>query len=147
MALLALAFGIISIPAAIAQTATTPNPSTSISTPPPPVPAPAPTGKHGAHGAEAVLTPAELAHFNQVRSQVLAANTTLAAEGANLKAQKKAAKNSTDPDTAKAALKAQKKDYEQKLEIAMMKADPTVQPLFAKIKAAKKEKKNAPATA
>jgi len=134
IALLALALGAFSVTAAFAQT----TPTTPAAT----TPAPATKAKHG---AEASLTPAELAQLEKDRAAVLAANPDLKTEADALKAQHKSLKGQ-GPD-AKTAFRAQMKEHEQKMEVAMLKLDPSVAPVLAKLKAAHKEKKNAPANA
>jgi hypothetical protein len=131
VALLALALAA-SSPTAFAQTV--PAPALTPTTPSTPVPPAAP-----------VLTADEKAHLDKVRTEALATNPDLKTEADSLKAQHQAMKAggtaaSTDD---KQAFKVAKKAHEQKLQTAMLKIDPTVAPILAKIKAAHKEKKNA----
>ncbi len=144
IALLALALGTASVTAAFAQTTptTTTTPASTTPTTPPP------TGK-GKHNLESVLTPAEKAQLDKDMAAALAANPDLKTEADNLKAQHKALKSqgasaSTDD---KKALKMQAKEHEQKMQVAMLKLDPSVAPILAKIKAAHKEEKHATASA
>jgi hypothetical protein len=125
-ALLALALAAGS-PTAFAQTTSTPPPA-------PTTPAPA---------AAPVLTADEKAHLEKVRTEALAANPDLKTEGDNLKAQHKAlkAQGTAASDDNKQALKALKKEHDEKMQTAMLKIDPTVAPILAKLKAAHKEKK------
>ena len=144
--LLALALGVASVTAAFAQTTpTTPAPTTPTT--------PAPTGKGdkgGKHNLDAILTPAEKAQYDKDMAAALAANPALQTEADNLKAQHKALKKqgaSTSPTDDKKALKEQAKEHMQKVEVAMLKLDPSVAPILAKLKAAHKEAKHATANA
>ena len=131
--LLALALGMASASGAFAQTtAATPTATT---------PATAVPDKKGKHNAEASLTPAESTQLEKDRNAVLAANPDLKAEADALKDQKKAAKGQ-GPD-AKAAYKQEAKAHEQKVEVAMLKLDPGIAPVLAKLKGAKKAERKA----
>jgi hypothetical protein len=144
--LMALALGTASVTGAFAQTTpatpTTPAPTT------PTTPA-TPTGKGGKHNLDAVLTPAEKAQYEKDMAAALAANPALQTEADSLKAQHKALKKQGDSASAddKQALKAQIKEHAQKVQVAMLKLDPSVAPILAKIKAAHKEAKHATANA
>jgi len=129
--LVALALGTASATGVLAQTTPT-TPATS-TTAIPTTPAPE---KKGKHNVEASLTPAEAAQLEKDRNAVLAANPALKAEADALVEQHKAAKD--QGADAKAAFKTQKKAHEQKMEVAMLKLDPSVAPILSKIKAAKK---------
>ncbi len=133
VALLALALAAGS-PTAFAQTVSAP--ASTPTTPTAPVP---PAGP--------ILTADEKAHLDKVRTEALAANPDLKTEADTLKAQHQAMKTSgtTASTDDKQAFKVAKKEHEQKLQTAMLKIDPTVAPILAKIKAAHKEKKNASA--
>jgi hypothetical protein len=135
IAFLTLALGTASVTAAFAQTTPTTTPTT-----------PAPTTPVSAQGPGinrlgSVLTPAEKAQLEKDHNAVLAANPELKTEADNLKAQHEALKSqgaSASAD-AKAALKAARKEHEEKMQIAMLKIDPSVAPILAKLKAAHKE--------
>ncbi len=134
IAVLTLALGTASVTAAFAQT-------TPVTTPTPPTTSVIPQGP-GVNNLSTVLTPAEKAQLEKDHAAVLAANPDLKTEADSLKAQHEALKSqgaNASPD-AKTALKAARKELEQKMQIAMLKIDPSVAPILAKLKAAHKEK-------
>jgi hypothetical protein len=139
IAFLTLALGTASVTGAFAQTTpTTPAPTT-----------PAVPTDGGKHNPDAVLTPDERAQLEKDKAAALAANPDLQTEADNLKAQHEALKSqgASAPADAKQALHAQAKEHMQKLEAAMLKIDPSVAPILAKLKAAHKEAKHAAASA
>jgi hypothetical protein len=145
---MALALVTASIPTAFAQTAPTTTPDTSGTTTPPT----APTGKDKDKGLKKlakVLTPAELAQYQKDQAAALAANPDLKKEADALAAQRATLKSQGDsaPPDAKSTLKLASKEHAKKVEIAMLKIDPSIQPVLAKIKAAHKADKNAGAGA
>ncbi len=146
LALLTLALGTASVTGAFAQTtSTTPTTAATML----PAPGTPDTSKKGEKHLAKILTPAELAQYQKDQAAVLAANPDLKTEADNLKAQHEALKSqgaSASAD-AKAALKAAHKDYEEKMQIAMLKLDPSVAPILAKLNAAHKEGKHATANA
>jgi len=109
-----------------------------------PTPASTPTAPASPAGAP-VLTADEKAHLEKVRDQALAADPNLKTEADSLKAQHQAmkAQGATANADSKQAFKVLKKEHERKLQTAMLKLDPTVAPILAKIKAAHKERKGA----
>ena len=123
---LTLALGIAGVTAAFAQTS----------------PTPAPAASTAANSHTSVLTPEEKAQLKKAHDEALAANPDLKTEGDSLKTQHDALKaqgaNASQADMD--ALKAQHKDYEQKMHAAMLAADPTLAPVFAKLEAAHKAK-------
>jgi len=130
VALLALALGTASTTATFAQTSTTPATTASVCT----------AGEK--HHHDSVLTADEQAQLNKARDAALAANPTLKTEQDNLKQQFEALKAKGDSATSdeKKALHVQAHDLETKLHAAELNLDPTLAPIFAKIKAAHKEK-------
>jgi Spy/CpxP family protein refolding chaperone len=85
-----------------------------------------PPGEPGGHHGMKFLTEAEKAEFKKAHDAALAADPTLAKEDADMKAAHDAG---TPPD--KEAMKA----FHEKMDAAMVKADPAVAPILAKIKA------------
>jgi hypothetical protein len=108
-------------------------------------PAPAPDNAKGGHAA--VLTDAEKAELDKARDQVLAANPDLKKESDAVAAQRekvKIAGASASKDDRKAAKQAGH-DLEAKLRPAMLKVDPNLAPIFAKLDAAHAARKAAAA--
>jgi hypothetical protein len=127
-ALLALALGTAGITATFAQTSPTTTPDSS---------PPAKTCHH--HGA--VLSSDEKAQLKKAYEAAIAADPTLKSDGDSLKQQHEALKAKGDAATAdeKTALREQWHAFHHKLRTAEMKADPSLGPVFAKLKAAHKD--------
>jgi hypothetical protein len=136
VALVAFALATAGITATFAQTATpgTTTPSTT----------PAPTctadgGKHH-HGFGNVLTDAEKAQLKKAYETAITSNPSLKTQEDALKQQFKTLKASgTATDDQKQALHQQMHDLHKQIEAAELAADPTLAPVFAKLKAAHKE--------
>ena len=127
VALLAFALATASITASFAQTTTTP--STTGST----------VSTGGKHHHESVLTAAEKAQLNTARKAAYAADPSLKTEHDTLKQQSEALKaqgKGVASKDQKKTLHEQKRDFKAKLQAAELKADPTLAPIFAKLKAA-----------
>ena len=78
------------------------------------------------------LTPAEQEEYASARAKALAANPDLKTEGQNLMQQgKEVMANGTMAD--KQAFMEKMNSHRQKLREAMLKVDPAVEPIFAKI--------------
>jgi len=128
IALLAFALGTTGITATFAQTPSTTTPST-----PPASGTTQPTPDH-----PSVLTADEKAQLQKARDQVLADNADLKTEGADLAKQHDAlkAQGGSATDSDKQAFHTAMHDYHDKLRAAMLKVDPTLAPIFAKLDAA-----------
>jgi len=136
VAFLAIALGTAAVTAAPAQTSTTTSTDTPASTD-------TSGGKHHKHdkggGKDSVLTADEKARLKAAEKKVLASNPTLKTEHDQLKEQKKALKNGTASVEDRENYKALKHDFKKKMHVAMVAADPSLAPIFAKLKAAHKE--------
>jgi hypothetical protein len=90
-------------------------------------------------GRQSVLTADEKAQLNKARDAVLAANPDLKTEADNLKQQGAKLRSESDSasDDDRQALKTKIKDHDAKMRAAMLKLDPTLAPIFAKLDAAK----------
>jgi hypothetical protein len=86
-----------------------------------------------------ILDNDEMGQLQKVRAQVLAANPDLKAEEEKLKSMHDAQAKmlALMPDQKNAAF-AEWKAYQKKMRAAMLKIDPTLSPLFAKLDAARK---------
>jgi len=130
VALLALALGTASTTATFAQTAPTPSTTAPVCT------------AGGKHHHDSVLTADEKAQLKKARDAALAADPELKTEQDNLKQQfenlKSEGANATSDE--KKALHVQARDFHSKLQAAELKIDPTLAPIFAKLKAAHQEK-------
>jgi Spy/CpxP family protein refolding chaperone len=129
LALAALALGIAGATATYAQT-----PETT-STPPSCRGGTCDGGKHQHHGAD--LTADEKAQLKAAHEKAVAADPSLQTDQDNLKTQFEALKakgKDAAPDDRKAAHEAGKA-YFEKLQAAELKIDPTLQPVFDKLKA------------
>ncbi len=83
------------------------------------------------------LTPDEVAQIKKAHDAALAADPALKTEDDTLTKQRDELKaNSSASADDKAAFKAKWHDHQDKLHAAMIKIDPAVQPLLAKMKAA-----------
>jgi Spy/CpxP family protein refolding chaperone len=129
VALLGVALATAGVSAAFAQTTTT--------TPA----APAPTcsaGMHHHHGS--ILTEDEKAQLKKDHDAVLASDPSLKTEEDNLKQQHETLKSegTSATDSDRAALFTQFRDFHQKMRDAMVKLDPSVEPILNKLEAARK---------
>ena len=82
-----------------------------------------------------VLTPAEKDQLTSVRLKAMAANPDLQAEQMELMQKGMALQSGTATDADKAAFGAQAKEFGQKVRAAMVKTDPTIEPVLEKIEA------------
>ncbi len=82
----------------------------------------------------------DMTRLVKVREQVLATHPDLKAEEEKLKAMHEAAKGQNPPPTAeqKSAAIAEWKAYQTKIRAAMLKIDPTLSPIFARLDASHK---------
>lgn len=130
VAFLALALAGASATAALAQTPATTTPT-----------APADGTPKAHHDHASVLTEAEKAQLKRAHDQVLATNPDLKTEEDNLTKQHEALKTQGDNVTIadKKALHASFREHMQKMHDAMLKFDPTLAPVFAKLEAAHKD--------
>lgn len=78
-------------------------------------------------------------HLLRVRRQVLESNPDLKAEGQSLRKEAQS-ERSGGATTDKAALRSSIRAHREKMDAAMVKADPTVQPILEQIKAHLKER-------
>jgi hypothetical protein len=101
----------------------------STNAPPPPPPG---EGGPGGHHWHSDLTDAEQAEFNKAQSAAFAADPSLKTEGDALHAKMKAAHESHTPPSD--ADKAEFKAFREKMDAAMVKADPDVAPILEKMK-------------
>ena len=81
-----------------------------------------------------ILTPAEQAEFKKAHDAALTADPTLATQEQDLHTQMDAARDAGGPPSDD--LRAQMKAFREKMNAAMVKADPAVAPILAKLKAA-----------
>jgi len=127
VALVALALSTASVTATFAQT--TPTPSTT---------APTCSGGGWHHHHESVLTAAEKTQLKTAYTAALAGNGTLQAEQASLKQQFETLKGDGSSATQAQwqALHQQKETFHKNLKAAELLIDPTLAPIFAKLKAA-----------
>ncbi len=82
----------------------------------------------------------EMAQLNHAREQVFAARPDLKAENDKLKAMRDATPSPTDAQ--RAASFAEWKAFHKKMRVEMLKVDPTLGPIFAKIDAVSKKGAN-----
>jgi hypothetical protein len=82
----------------------------------------------------------EMVQLHKAREQVLAANPDVKAEEKKFKALHDAVQNQVPPPTAdqRNAMFAEWKAYQKTMRAAMLKIDPTLGPIFAKLDAARK---------
>ncbi len=80
----------------------------------------------------------EIAQLQKARVQVFSANPDLKAEEEKLKAFHDSAQSTPPSAEQKTAMFAEWKDYRQKMRAAMLKIDPTLKPIFAKLDQAAK---------
>jgi hypothetical protein len=133
VALVALALASASLTATFADTTTTPTTSTT------PAPACTAGGWHHHHGMGKVLTDAEKAQLKKAHDTALAVNPSLKTQQEDLKQQFEALKSSgTATDDQKQALRQKAHDLHKQMEAAELAADPTLGPVFEKLKAAHK---------
>ncbi len=85
-----------------------------------------------------ILDNDEMTHLTSVREQVLAGNPDLKAEEEKLKALHDAAQTQKPSEEQRKADYIEWKAYQKKMRAAMLKVDPTLQPLFDKLDAARK---------
>lgn len=85
-----------------------------------------------------VLDNDDMARLTKVRTQVLAAHPELQAEETKLKARHAAVQGQTPTADERKADLAEWKDYRAKMRAEMLKLDPTLQPIFEKLDAARK---------
>jgi hypothetical protein len=92
------------------------------------------------HPPAPLLDNDEMVHLKTVREQVLAANPDLQAEEIKLKQAHDAAQSQNPPATPEQrnAMFAEWKSYQTKVRAAMLKIDPTLVPIFAKLDKARK---------
>ena len=93
-----------------------------------------------------ILDNDEMMQLVKARQQVLTANPDLLAEEKKLKALHEAAQKSNPPPTAEQrnADFAEWKQYQKTMRAAMLKVDPTLGPIFAKLDAARQHGAPAP---
>lgn len=103
-----------------------------------------PPGGHRKHGPGGpgggfanVLTPDEQAKYKAARDKALADDPALAKEEEDLKGMREQVKAGT---VTREDAMAKMKGHHEKMNAAMLKADPSVQPLIDKIQAAMKER-------
>jgi hypothetical protein len=89
---------------------------------------------------KAVLDNDERMQLMKVRDQVLAAHPDLKAEEAKLKQMHQASMTAPPSDAEIASAKAEWQAYQDKLRAEMLKIDPTLAPIFAKLDEAHKNK-------
>jgi Spy/CpxP family protein refolding chaperone len=100
---------------------------------PPPGPPPGEDGPGGHHDHLSFLTDAEKAELKKAHEAAVAADPSLATEEkANWDAMKAAHESGTPPTEEQ---KAQFRAFREKMDAAMVAADPAVAPILAKIKA------------
>ena len=118
-ALFAGLFGVAPMPA---QTSASTNTTTATQLPPP------------------ILDNDEMMQLQKAREQVLGANPDLKAEEEKLKALHDSVQSQVPPPTAdqRNAMFAEWKSYQKTMRAAMLKIDPTLAPLFAKLDSARK---------
>ena len=82
-----------------------------------------------------VLTPAEKTQLTDVRTKAMAANPDLQAEQTELMQKVVALQSGSATDADRTALHAEAMQFQQKVRAAMVKVDPTVEPILEKIEA------------
>jgi hypothetical protein len=98
-----------------------------------------PAATNGPQIPPPILDNDEMTQLQKVREQVLAANPDLKAEEEKLKSMHDAQANMLSVTSAqKDAAFAEWKAYQKKMRVAMLKIDPTLSPLFAKLDDARK---------
>ena len=105
-----------------------------------PVPAQTTNDTNGPQLPPPILDNDEMTRLQNVRAQVLTANPDLKTEEEKLKALHESAQNQVPPPTAEQrnAMFAEWKAYQKKMRATMLKIDPTLGPLFAKLDEARK---------
>ena len=90
-----------------------------------------------------ILDNDEMMQLQKVRAQVLSANPGLKAEEEKLKALHASVQTQNPPPTAdqRNAAFAEWKAYQTKMRAEMLKVDPTLQPIFAKLDSARKTRR------
>jgi hypothetical protein len=93
-----------------------------------------------------ILDNDEMQQLKKAREKVLAANPDLKTEEEKLKALHDSAQSQNPPPTAaqRNAMFAEWKTYQKKVRAAMLKVDPTLAPIFAKLDSARKTGASAP---
>ena len=99
-------------------------------------------GGMGGHGRMGFLSAEDRQHLMRVRQQVLVANPDLKTEGESLMKEREYVKNKGTDATAddKQTLRNNFLAHSEKMEAAMVKVDPTVQPILEQVKAHMKER-------
>ena len=99
-------------------------------------------GGGGGRGALSFLSAEDRAHLMRVRQQVMAQNPDLKSEQDKMMAERKSAKSDGgDASTQdKGAMMKQMRDFHEKMDAAMIKDDPSVQPILEKVKDHMKER-------
>ncbi len=82
------------------------------------------------------LTPAERDQLSAARTKAIADNPELQTKGMDLMQKGMALQSGTATDADKEAFRTAAMSYGQDLRAAMVKADPTIEPVLAKIQAA-----------
>jgi hypothetical protein len=97
--------------------------------------APPPNASSMADQVTSVLTPAEKTQLTDVRTKAMAANPDLQAQQMDLMQKVAALQGGTATDADKTALRGEAMQFQQKVRAAMVKIDPTVEPVLEKVEA------------
>jgi hypothetical protein len=127
--LLATTLALITLPA-LAQTPPPPADSTSSAPAVPP-----PSASSMANQITSTLTPAEKTQLMDVRMKTMAANPDLQTEEMGLMQKGMALQSGGATDADKMAFRGEVKAHADKVRAAMVKLDPTIEPVLAKIEA------------
>lgn len=116
----------------LAQTSTTTTSTTTSATTPPA----APTAQSMRDQVMSVLSPTEQAQLAAAHQKALTDNPKLQTEQMELMQKGMALETGTATDADKAAFRTQAQAYSAKVRLAIVKADPSVEPLLQKVEAA-----------
>ena len=128
--LLTSALALFTLPV-LAQTPAAP----AASAPPSAPAAPPPSAASMADQVTSVLTPAEKTQLTDVRTKAMAANPDLQTQQMDLMQKVAAMQEGSATDADKTALRGEAMQFQQKVRAAMVKIDPTVEPVLEKVEA------------
>jgi hypothetical protein len=136
-ALLFTALTLVGLPLLAQTSSTTSTTSTTTTgTPAPAAPSAPPSQQQMMEQVMSTLTPAERDQLSAARSKAIADNPNLESEGMDLAQKGMALQGGTPTDADKQAFRTAAMAYGEEVRADMIKADPTIAPVLAKLKAA-----------
>lgn len=115
----------------LAQTSTTTTSTTTSTTPS----AAQPSAQSAMAQVMSVLSPAEQTQLGAARQKAMVDNPNLQTEGITLMQKRMALESGTATDADKVAFQKQAQAYSNEVHTAMVKADPTIEPVLQKLEA------------